>query len=176
MIRRASISVRLNATLEAAWSLLSSFEQAHTWVPDVTSSRVLTVEGDISVIELIHPRRAFVLEVVASPPTGVRFQEVDERGRKGVSGSFQLRKDPENGVVLDAEIRAPAPLLALGFGARLRSDLERAATTVENRLLRPPTAQLQTYRRALSVVRRGDVIEARIGDDVIELLRLGDGE
>ena len=54
--------------------------------------------------------------------------------------------------------------------------INRAAAVVTDQLRRPPTARLATYRRALAIVRRDDVIEAHIGDEVVELFRIGGGE
>jgi carbon monoxide dehydrogenase subunit G len=173
VIRRAAVSVPIAATREAAWSLLTDHEQSAAWLPGVTAVRALTTEGDIAVIELIVEGGPLVLEVVASPPNGARFEQVDRSGAAGVSGRWSLRDDAAEGLVLDAEIRVPQPLLAFAARRRLRTALEDAAKTVANRLRRPPTAQLAAYRRALAVIRRGNVIEAHIGDQVVELLRIG---
>jgi len=53
---------------------------------------------------------------------------------------------------------APLTLLDLGAGRRLRDAIARAAAVITDQLRRPPTARLATYRRALAIVRRGDVI------------------
>jgi len=176
LIRRAAVSVPITATREAAWSLLTDHEQSATWLPGVTAVRVLTTEGDISVIELIVDGEPLVLEVVASPLDGARFEQVDRSDADGVSGGWTLRDDAAGGLVLDAEIRVPLPLLAFGAGRRLRAALEEATAKIVVQLRRPLTAQLVTYRRALAVIRRGDVIEAHIGGHVVELLRIGGGE
>lgn len=176
MIRRATVSVPIAATREAVWSLLSDHEQLATWLPGVTATRVLTTEGDISVIELTIGGDLLALEVVASPPHGARFEQVDKGDGGGVSGSWKLRDDASNDLFLDAEIAVTLPLLSFGAGRRIRDGLERAVASITERLKRPPTEQLMTYRRALAVVRRGDIIEAHIGDDVIELFRFGGQE
>lgn len=176
MIRHAEISVSTAANRETVWALLTDLEQSATWLPGVTLSRVLTREGDISVIEVIFAGTRRVLEVVQSPPNGARFEEVGRDGVGGVSGSWNLRDSGENGLVIEAEIRVSTPLLALGSGRKIRFALEQAAVAVVDKLRRPLTANLATYRRALALIRRGDVIEAHIGDDVIELLRIGGEE
>lgn len=172
MIRHAAVSVPVAASREAAWSLLTDHEQLAAWLPEVTALRILTTEGDISVIELIVDGNPLVLEVVASPPDGARFEQVDRSDADSISGGWTLRTDAADGLVLDAEIRVPFPLFAFGAGRRLRAALEDAAAKIVAQLRRPLTAQLATYRRALAVIRRGDVIEAHIGDHVVELLRI----
>lgn len=176
MIRRAAVSIPTVATREAAWVLLTDLEQTAAWLPGVTRSRVLTREGDISVIEIEIAGKPLVLEMVASPPNGVRFEQVDRSTGDGVSGNWRLRDDAANGLVVDAEIRVSTPVLAFGSGRRLRAALEQAAVVIADQLRRPPTARLATYRRVLAIVRRGDVIEAQIGNQVVELLRIGGGE
>jgi len=176
LIRRAAVSVPITATREAAWSLLTDHEQSAAWLPGITDARVLTREGDISVVELTVDGRPLVLEVVASPPNGVRFEQVDRSEGGGISGGWNLRDDDAEGLVLDAEISVSTPLLAFGTGRRLQTALEHTATAVADQLRRPATAQLATYRRALAVIRRGNVIEAHIGDEVVELLRIGGDE
>lgn len=176
MIRHAAVTVPIAASREAAWSLLTDHEQSATWLPGVTAVRVLTTEGDISVIELIVDGESLALEVVASPPDGARFEQVDRSSADGVSGSWNLRDDAAEGLVLDAEIRLPSPFFAFAAGRRLRAALEDATARIAAQLRRPPTAQLATYRRALAVIRRGDVVEAHIGDHVVELLRIGGGK
>jgi hypothetical protein len=176
VIRRAAVSVPITATRAAAWSLLTDHEQSASWLPRVTAVRVLTTEGDVSVIELIANGEPLVLEVVASPPNGARFEQVDRSDADGISGGWNLRDDAGEGLVLDAEIRVPTPLFAFAAGRRLRAALEDATAIIASQLRRPPTAQLATYRRVLAVIRRGNVIEAHIGDDVVELLRIGGEE
>ncbi len=173
MIRRATVSVPIAGTREAACSLLCDHERLAGWLPGVTAARVLTTEGDISVIEVTIGGDPLVLEVVASPLQEARFEQVDRGDTGGVSGRWHLRDDPSGGLVLDAEIAVSLPVLSFGAGSRLRAALDDAATTVADELKRPPTAQLVTYRRALAVVRRGNIIEAHTGDDVIELFRFG---
>lgn len=176
MIRRATVAVPVLATREAAWALLTDHEQSVAWLPGISEPRVLTSEGDISVVEITFNRQPLVLEIVASPPHGVRFEQVDQWGEGGISGGWTLRDDVADGLVLETEIRAQMPWYAVGSGLRMREALKRATAAVASHLERPPTAQLTTYRRALAIVRRGDVIEARIGDEVIELINLGGGE
>jgi len=176
MIRRAAVSVPVTATREASWSLLTDYEQSAAWLPGVTVVRVLTTEGDVSVIELIVDGEPLVLEVVASPPDGARFEQVDRSDAGGVSGGWTLRDDAAGGLILDAEIRVPFPFFSFGAGRRLRAAIEEATAKIVVQLRRPLTAQLVTYRRGLAVIRRGDVIEAHIGDHVVELLRIGGGE
>ena len=64
-------------------------------------------------------------------------------------------------------------MFAFGSRRRLNAALKRAVAIVADRIRRPPTAHLVSYRRALAVIRRGNVIEARIGDEVVELCRIG---
>jgi len=173
VIRRAAVSIPIVATREAVWALLTDLEHSASWLPGVDRSRVLTREGDIAVVEAGTAGGSLVLEVVESPPDGARFEQVDRGGGGGVAGHWSLRDDADGGLVIDAEIRIPAPLFDLGAGRRLRDALERAAAVIADQLRRPPTARLATYRRALAIVRRGDVIEAHIGDEVVELLRIG---
>lgn len=175
MIRRATVSVPVRATREAAWALLTDHEQSVAWLPGITEPRVLTSEGDISVVEITFNHQPLALEIVASPPHGVRFEQVDQWGAEGISGGWTLRDDVADGLLLETEIRAPTPWYALGSRLRMREALKRATTTVAKHLERPPTAQLSTYRRALAIVRRGNIIEARIGDQVVELIDLGGG-
>ena len=176
MIRRAVVAVPLIATREASWAVLTDVEHSAAWLPGVNSSRVLTSEGDISVIEVDACGRRVILEVVHSPPNGARFAQVDQSSGGGVSGSWSLRDAAAGGLVLEVEIRVSSPLFAFGVGRRLRSGLEEAAAAIEERVKRPPTAQLATYRRALAIVRRGDVIEAHIGGEIVELCHIGGGE
>lgn len=173
MIRRAAVSTPVIATRESAWALLTDLDQVAVWLPGVDRLQVLTREGDIAVIEVELAAESLVLEVVESPPYGARFEQVDRGPGGGVSGSWNLLDDDSDGLALDVEIRVPTPLLDLGAGHRLRVALERAAAVVADQLRRPPTARLATYRRALAIVRRGNVIEARVGDEVVELLRIG---
>jgi carbon monoxide dehydrogenase subunit G len=176
LIRRAAVSIPVAATREAVWALLTDLEHSAAWLPGIDRSRVLTREGDISVVEVDIAGRPMALEVVESPPEGARFEQVDRSGRGGVSGRWSLREDGDRGLVVDAEIRVPALLFDLGAGRRLRDAVNRAAAVVTDQLRRPPTARLATYRRALAIVRRDDVIEAHIGDEVVELFRIGGGE
>lgn len=173
MIRRAAVSVPITAARESAWSMLADLEQSVAWLPTVESARILTTEGDISVVELTVNGAPIVLEVIASPPDEARFEQVDRRAKEGISGRWSLREDDAGGLVLDAEIRVPQPLFAFGSGRRLDAALKRAVAIVADRIRRPPTAHLVSYRRAIAVIRRGDVIEARIGDEVVELCRIG---
>jgi hypothetical protein len=175
LIRRASISIPVVATREAVWALLTDLEHSAGWLPGIDRARVLTREGDISVVEVDIAGTRLVIEVVESPPTGARFEQVDRARGGGVSGFWNLRDDAEVGLVIDGEIRIPAPLLDLGAGRRLRDVIARAAVVIADQLRRPPTTRLATYRRALAIVRRGDVIEAHIGNEVVELLRIGGG-
>jgi hypothetical protein len=176
LIRRAAVSVPIAGTREAAWSLLCDHESLAGWLPGVTATRVLTTEGDISVIELTIGGDLLALEVVASPPHGARFEQVDRGDDGGVSGGWNLREDASDGLVLDTEIAVSLPLFSFGAGRRLSAALNDATAAVTDQLKRPLTAQLVTYRRALAVVRRGDIIEARIGDEVVELFRFGGEE
>lgn len=176
MIRRAAVSVPIAGTREAAWSLLCDHELLAGWLPGVTSARILTTEGDISVIELTIGGDPLALEVIASPLQEARFEQVDRGDAGGVSGHWHLRDDPSGGLILDAEISVSLPVLSFGAGRRLRAALDNAVAAAADQLRRPPTAQLVTYRRALAVVRRGNIIEAHIGDEVVELFRFGGEE
>lgn len=173
MIRRAAVSVPITAARESAWSMLADLEQSAAWLPGVDSVRILTSEGDISVVELMVSDSPVVLEVIASPPNEARFEQVDRRAKEGIAGRWGLRDDDAGGLVLDAEIRVPQPLFAFGSRRRLNAALKRAVAIVADRIRRPPTAHLVSYRRALAVIRRGNVIEARIGDEIVELCRIG---
>jgi len=153
--------------------MLADLEQSAAWLPGVDSAHILTTEGDISVVELMVSGSPVVLEVIASPPDEARFEQVDRRAKEGISGRWSLRDGDAGGLVLDAEIRVPQPLFAFGARRRLTAALERAVTIVSDRIRRPPTAHLVSYRRALAVIRRGNVIEARIGDELVELCRVG---
>jgi hypothetical protein len=173
VIRRATAAQPIRATRESARALLGDLGQIGRWLPGVTGARVLTREGDISVVELEAQGPPLMFEVISMPPGGARFEQVNRR--RGIAGSWQLRDTADGELELSAELRAPASLLDFAAGRRLRTALEAGLAAVATQLERPPTAQLATFRRALAIVRRGDVIEAHVGDEVIELFRIGGG-
>jgi ribosome-associated toxin RatA of RatAB toxin-antitoxin module len=179
VIRRARASIRLDARIAVVYGLLADYEQYAEWVPEVSSSRVLDREGDITVAEFSVGSRTLTLEIIASPPYSVEYSTVDELKRRAVSGSWRLSEDEAmGGVNLETRLSVNTGLLDLGSRRRIREGLELALSAVSQQIARivrhsPPTGFVR--RKIMEVVRHSDGLRIWFEGDRYEFRKLPRG-
>ena len=118
MPSRVERSIYIKAPRALVYGVLTRYETHRLWVPDITESRVLASEGDISVVEFRSPpfgADKLVLEFIESPDREVLFRQVDRYRTGGLGGRYLLEDDHDGtGVVVRGSMSSGGGLLALG--------------------------------------------------------------
>lgn len=89
----AVISTLIKTSRDELFSVLTDYERYAEWTADVVSASVLDREGDIVVAEFVSPELIdgkFVLEFVHGPPDSIVYRQVDQFGKRGLQGRWQL--------------------------------------------------------------------------------------
>ena len=137
MLKKQAFDLRLDASQQAVFSLLTDYDSYRKWVPDITHSRILVQEGEITIAEFEAPRYGvgkFVFELVQTPPVSVIYSQVGRYGGHGISGGWDL-EEIEGGkkVVLRGRLNVKTSFYDLTCRKRMREGLAHLLTSVENR-------------------------------------------
>lgn len=112
------LSTFIKAERGKVFEILANYEGYADWTADVVESMVLAQEGDIVVAEFFSPELMedkYTLELVHSKPASIVYQQVDQYGSRGLSGSWHLTESSgRKGTIVTGEMN-----LKVGFRKRL---------------------------------------------------------
>jgi ribosome-associated toxin RatA of RatAB toxin-antitoxin module len=137
VIRKENFHLQLDAPQEAVFALLADYGSYREWVPDITHSRVLVQEGEITIAEFEAPRYGagkFAFELVHTPPVSVIYSQIGRYGGHGISGGWDLEEvEGGNKVVLRGRVHARTFFYDLTCRKTMRRALAHIVANVKKR-------------------------------------------
>ena len=177
-------SIYIKAPRALVYGVLTRYESHRRWVPDITESRVLACEGDISVVEFRAPPfgdEKLVLEFIESTNRELLFRQVDRYRKGGLSGRYLLQDDHDgDGVVVRGSMSSGGGVLALRSRRRAREFLERTLSALRVRALKLEAAGATgggEKIKVLEIRKRGELLEVDLHGEryTLNAARSGDG-
>jgi len=181
MLKTAKASRLIDVPRSTLFSLLTDYDSYQVWAHDITHSRTLAREGDVSIVEVVAPRfggGTFVFELVHTPPVSVTFSQVGRYGG-GVSGRWDLEESVGGREsLLEGRMSARAAFYDLSCSRRMREALTSVLGSLAEHASRLETAPVEeSRRRILAVVRKGPSLEVWLDEERFHLVKSsGDGE
>ncbi len=158
MLRSGEAKTTLEGSCETLFEIVSDYDQYQAWMPMIAHSKVLTREGDITIVEFRTSQgsdRSYTVELVHAAPTAITFQQIDSLDPAAVSGSWQLEAS-DTGVEVQAKLRVPTAFLRFGSRRRIRTELQVTLDALGTRSRQLNSSGPQTgatRRKVLEVVR-----------------------
>lgn len=179
MFGKVTSRIRLNASREVIFSILSDFNSYEQWMPDVMHSHVLVKEGDITVLELMCPAYKsdkFVVECIETSNASIVFTQIDQYRQGGLYSKWEIAQEAGQKVSqLTGQIQIRTEFYKeLVAKKRVRGVMERTMAAIGQRVQQVATNQIGFGATAgktklLEVVQKPTGIEVRFLNETFEL-------
>ena len=178
MWRAAEASAYLRAPLELVYPILTNYDLYSSWVPDITSSRLLAREGDLAIAEFVCPRYGrgkFLLELIETPATAISYSRIDHH-RVEMTGGWRLEETQSGDrVVAHADLRLDGRPHEIFLRRAMRDVLERTLEGLTERVTQIEaaleTGAVPPGELILDLNHVGEKLVVRLRDRVYELSR-----